>query len=110
MVFIEVGAHTVHHVALKDKLSFVVNNEVSQSKKDLEKYGFPAVSFAYPDGSFDQQAIDAVKIAGFKTAVSTIPGDTQSAENRYFLFRIRPGYRVGKSLLDYLSQDRFRAY
>jgi len=106
---VEIGAHTVDHVSLKGKFAPVVTHEVSQSKKDLEnEYRIRPVSFAYPNGEFDEQAIEAVKAAGFTTAVSTIPGIKQSDQNRYFLYRIRPGYRTGQDLLDYLSQDNFR--
>jgi peptidoglycan/xylan/chitin deacetylase (PgdA/CDA1 family) len=102
---VEVGAHTVHHISLKGKFSPIVNYEISQSKKDLEKdYNLHVVSFAYPGGAFDEQAIEAVKNAGFSTAVSTIPGFAQSIANRFFLFRLRPGYRTGQQLLDYINQ------
>jgi hypothetical protein len=73
-------------------------------------YHIQVNSFAYPDGAFDQQAIDVVKSAGFTSSVSTIPGLTQSKQNQYFLFRLRPGRRVGKELLDYFNQTKFRSY
>lgn len=105
---VEIGAHTVDHVALKDKFAPIVTHEVAQSKKDLEnEYKIRPVSFAYPNGSFDEQAIKAVKDAGFTTAVSTIPGIQQGEQNKFFLFRIRPGYKSGQELINYLSQDNF---
>jgi len=108
---IDVGAHTIHHVSLKGKLSSTVKSEVDQSKAMLENnYHISVVSFAYPDGAFDQQAINIVKEAGFSTATSTIPGIEQSKENRFFLYRIRPGYKTGQILLNYLQQDKFRPY
>jgi peptidoglycan/xylan/chitin deacetylase (PgdA/CDA1 family) len=108
---VEIGSHTVHHVALAKKLPLTVTDEVTKSKADLEKkYGLNIVSFAYPDGSFDQQAIDAVKAAGYRTAVSTVPGIVQSQANRYFLYRLRPGGRTGKVLLTYLEQTAFKPW
>lgn len=108
---VDVGAHTVNHISLGQKLLPIVSYEVTQSKKMLESaYHVPVVSFAYPNGSFDQQAIDTVKKAGFTTAVSTIPGISQSTQNRFFLYRIRPGYRTGQELLSYLQQNQFKAY
>ena len=108
---VEIGAHTVHHVALAGKLLPVVRLEVENSKSDLEnEYNIPIVSFAYPGGSFDGQAINIVRNAGFRTAVSTVPGVEQSNSNRYFLFRIRPGYRVGRELLTYLEQSSFKPW
>jgi peptidoglycan/xylan/chitin deacetylase (PgdA/CDA1 family) len=108
---VDIGAHTVHHISLKGKLSPIVTNEVTQSKLMLEStYHISVVSFAYPNGSFDQQAINAVKNAGFTTAVSTIPGIMQGEQNKFFLYRLRPGYRTGKTLLDYLQQTTFKQY
>jgi len=108
---VDVGAHTVHHVSLKGRPSSVLNYEIGQSKALLENtYHLSVASFAYPGGAFDQKAIDAVKDAGFTTAVSTIPGIIQSSENRFFLYRLRPGYRTGDVLLNYLRQNAFKAY
>lgn len=108
---VEVGAHTVHHIALAYKLPAIVSYEVNHSKEALEKdYHVPVVSFAYPDGSFDSQAIETVAKAGFKTAVSTVPGIEQSQGNRYFLYRLRPGGRTGEALLNYLQQSSFRPW
>ncbi len=105
---IEIGAHTVHHISLKGKLLPVVKYEVSQSKAILEQaYHIHVVSFAYPNGTFDNQAIATVKEAGYTNAVSTIPGIAQSEQNQFFLYRLRPGYRTGQLLLDYL-QNAFK--
>lgn len=108
---IDVGAHTVHHVSLRDRTFKAAQYEIDQSKTMLEEnYHIHVVSFAYPYGTFDKQAINIIKDAGFTTAASTIPGIIQSKQNRFFLYRIRPGYRIGKALLDYLSGNSFRAY
>lgn len=108
---VEIGAHTVHHVSLKRLLQPVVEYEVNQSKITLEKnYKVNVVSFAYPNGAFDEQAILDVKNAGYTSAVSTVPGTTQSAQNKFFLFRLRPGYRTGEELLSYLNQNSFKPY
>lgn len=108
---VDVGAHTVHHVALKGEPFSLVKNEVDQSKQMLEDiYHISVVSFAYPGGSLDKQAISLVKEAGFTTAVSTIPGVEQNQQNELFLYRIRPGYRTGEALLTYLQQTKFKPY
>lgn len=105
---VEVGSHTVHHVSLASKLFPVVQYEAAKSKADLEKmFGVKIVSFAYPNGSFDEQSISVVQSAGYKTAVSTVPGIDQSQNNRFFLYRLRPGYKVGSELLQYLEQSHF---
>src|SRR5258708_18228886 len=102
---VEIGDHTVNHVSLKGKLYPIVQYEVDAGRILLEEqYHIHVVSFAYPGGSFDEQAIAVVKDDRFATAVSTIPGIIQSQQNRYFLFRIRPGYRMGSQLLTFLTQ------
>lgn len=108
---VEIGAHTVHHSWLKGRSLNDSLYEAENSKIELEKrYNIKVTSFAYPFGAFDNQAIEAVKKSNFTTAVSTIPGNEQSKENKYFLFRLRPGARTGKTLLDWLSQPSFSEY
>lgn len=108
---VEIGDHTINHPSLAKKPYKFVEEELEQSKQTLENgLGIKVVSFAYPYGSFDLQAIAVVKAAGFKTAVSTIPGDELTQQNRFFLPRIRPGGRVGPALLQYLQQLTFQAY
>ncbi len=105
---VEIGAHTVHHVWLKKISLTKASFEIFQSRVTLQQItGQPVVSFAYPYGAFDDQAIQVVKDAGFSSAVSTMPGDDQSAINRYFLFRLRPGGRTGQVLLNWLNQTKF---
>ena len=108
---VEIGAHTVHHIALAHRFLPIVQYEVTYSRDTLAStYHLPIVSFAYPDGSFDQQAIDVVKNEGFRTAVSTVPGIIQNQSNRFFLYRIRPGSRTGERLLTFLQQDSFKPW
>ncbi|RJQ37973.1 hypothetical protein C4559_02740 [Candidatus Microgenomates bacterium] len=108
---VEIGAHTVDHVWLKGKSSKDVTYEVTTSKKQLEEeFQIQITSFAYPFGAFDQQALEIVKNAGFKTATSTIPGIEQNQENKFFLSRLRPGGRTGQGLLNWLNQKTFSEY
>ena len=108
---VDVGAHTVHHISLRGRPKSDVQYEIDQSKATLEQdYHIQVVSFAYPDGRFDQQAIQILQNDHFTTAVSTAPGIEQSQTNKYFLYRLRPSYRTGQSLLTWLSQDQFSAY
>lgn len=101
---IDVGAHTVHHISLKRASLQKAEYEIDTSKTMLEQqYHLHVYSFAYPYGSFNQQTIDLVRRAGFTTAASTIAGNEQSNQNRFFLFRVRPGYSTGKTLLNYLN-------
>lgn len=104
---VEIGAHTVYHVWLKGQAVKTMIDEVSQSKIALQKLIHqPVVSFAYPFGAFDQHALDVVRNLGFYSAVSTIPGVEQKREQRYFLYRLRPGGRTGQQLLSWLESQK----
>ncbi len=101
---VEIGAHTMNHSYLAGLPLQRVKYEVEQSKKFLERnLGVKVVSFAYPYGAFDNQAIDVVKKAGFRSAATTISGVFTLDINRFFLYRIRPGGRVGQALLNLLD-------
>jgi peptidoglycan/xylan/chitin deacetylase (PgdA/CDA1 family) len=108
---VEIGGHTITHPSLKGMSFARAEVEVTKGRQMLEQeFHVPVVSFAYPYGTFDEQAIAIAKQAGFTTAVSTIPGIEENQADRFFLFRIRPGYRTGQSLLDYLEQTSFKPY
>lgn len=108
---VEIGAHTMHHVYLKGMSEQHAAQEILESKRWLEeRFHVPVVSFAYPYGAFDLQAIKLVKEAGFTNATSTIPGIEVNQNDRYFIYRIRPGHRVGQELLNYLSSNYFKPY
>lgn len=108
---VEIAAHTVRHIWLKEKSLEVIQKEVKESKIMLEKLiQKRVVSFAYPFGAFDDAVVQVVKDAGFLTAVSTVPGIEQSKTNKYFLYRIRPGRRTGQDLTLYLEGKIFRQY
>lgn len=103
---IEIGSHTIHHIPLQGQPPEITEYEITESKKMLEnQYHIPIVSFTYPSGSFDTQAIDFVEKAGYTTAMSTIEGTQVNRANRYFLYRLRPGYRVGADLIRHISQN-----
>ncbi len=102
---VDVGAHTMNHVSLRGLPMEDVEKEVLGSKTWLETaFKLKVTAFAYPNGAFDEQAAKVVERAGYTTGVSTIAGNEQSQSNRYYLYRLRPGQRVGKALLDWLAQ------
>lgn len=106
---VEIGAHTMDHSYLKGLALKRVQYEVLESKKYLEEnLGIIVTTFAYPYGAFDNAAIDAVKKAGFSSAVTTINGIFVMDVNRFFINRIRPGGRVGESLLELLKSESLK--
>lgn len=109
--FIEIGAHTMDHVLLPGADYKTAEYQITQSKTKLEHLlGIPVTSFAYPFGGFDEQAMRLAQKAGFSSAVVTKPNIIQTSNDRYALYRLRPGARTGKALLEYLAGDSFREY
>jgi len=108
---VDIGAHTVHHLSLPNLSTPEMEYEIKESKKILEdELGVTVSSFAYPNGAFNVQIADTVEDSQFRIALSTIPGIEHSEESRYFLYRLRPGKRVGDELLNWLNQDYFQAF
>lgn len=103
---VEIGAHTMNHLWLKGLSEQKVKYEITESRKQLQDLTHdPINSFAYPYGAFDEQAVEIAKEAGFSDALSTLPGVSQSKDNKYFLYRLRPGWRTGSELIAYLDSN-----
>ena len=86
-----IGAHTVDHVRLRDRLASEQRDTISGSKRELEQLIGRAVShFAYPfgrDGDFDDSSVDAVRSAAFDTACTALPGTARPSTDPYRLPR-----------------------
>ena len=108
---IDIGAHTVHHMSLKQAPIDEVRKELTDGKKMIEDLiHMPVVSFAYPNGSFDDVAIHEVFASGYTTAVTTQPGSEENPTNRFKLFRIRPGGTVGNALIQRMEAKNISMY
>lgn len=108
---VNIGSHSMSHTLMTDLDSDRLRYELTESKKILEeKYGLKITAFAYPQGVFNDDVAKSVKESNYSVAFSTIPGITQSSENRYFIYRIRPGRRIGDELISWLNQDQFLAF
>lgn len=102
---VEIGAHTVHHLALTGLPENAVKNEIEQSKIQIESIiGESVTTFAYPYGFFDINTVQIAKKEGFRTALSTIPGSEIGNYNRFYVNRIRPGWTMGEKLLRLISE------
>jgi peptidoglycan/xylan/chitin deacetylase (PgdA/CDA1 family) len=85
-----IAAHTVDHLALAGQSLASQEFQIKSSKSLIEaQIGHTINHFAYPYGSYNAATIRIVQEAGFTTAVSTLPGTTQSLGNLYALRRIR---------------------
>jgi len=68
---VEVGAHSVTHPVLTALGPDEQRVEVTESKSVLEGFlGHPISAFAYPHGAHDEATVEAVRRAGFTTAVT----------------------------------------
>jgi peptidoglycan/xylan/chitin deacetylase (PgdA/CDA1 family) len=67
----EVGAHTLHHLALSSQPLEVRRHEIAEGRAVLERVlGRAVSSFAYPFGDVDAASVDLVRAAGFEAAVT----------------------------------------
>jgi len=90
---IEFGAHTrTHPVLSRLAAAEELAGEIGGSKRRIEQeLGRPVAHFCYPNGSnqdFGEDAVEAVRAAGYRTAVTTVPGLNYEGANRFRLARI----------------------
>ena len=68
---IEVGAHTVHHLALSAAAPDDLFRDVFEGRSALERaIGKPVTRFAYPYGALSPAVVRTVEAAGFEAAVT----------------------------------------
>lgn len=103
---VEIGAHSIHHLALAKIDPVFAKDEVILSKDMLEKnLGIKISSFAYPYGSFDTNVANYVRFAGFGNAATSVEGSNLNLDSPFALKRIHPGARVGRDLTSYIDRD-----
>jgi len=91
---ISFGAHTITHPVLSRIPVENLYQEIAGSKRAIEDRLQTGVShFAYPFGQIEDFSLDAkrtVQNAGFKTAVTTVPGVNESGSDLFELRRFVP--------------------
>lgn len=91
---ISFGSHTATHPILTTLSPERVMEELTQSKQKLEQeLGIPVDLFAYPNGmqdDFDHAIKEMVCRAGYRAAVTTMPGSNHAETDRYELRRGTP--------------------
>lgn len=87
-----IGSHTMHHIDLAMTAPAVARAEIDGGKAALEQLlGHPVLDFAYPYGGFDSAVEQMVRDAGFRDAVTTMGGDTQTLTGAFELLRLHLG-------------------
>ncbi len=97
---VEIGSHTLNHIDLAGQPEKRLKIEINDSKTELEKIiNQPVVSFCYPSGRYDQNAIKEVEVAGYSFATTTHGGLANLAQP-FWLKRLRmaPGTDISKIL------------
>jgi len=85
----DIGAHTQTHSDLGQLNEFQAQDEIIQSKVELEKkYKLAIVSFCYPYGHFNESIVNLVKYAGFNTATTMLRGRASTKTDKLKLPRI----------------------
>jgi peptidoglycan/xylan/chitin deacetylase (PgdA/CDA1 family) len=91
----EIGAHTCTHPILASVDPVRARAEIVESKRALEAViGAPVLAFAYPNGrpgrDYGPEHVAMVREAGYSVAVSTAPGASSEADERFEMRRFAP--------------------
>lgn len=85
----EIGCHTMTHPSLPTLDESGLIQQINASKSVLEQNGFTVDAFCYPSGQYNNKTINQVAAAGFKSAVTTSYGVSNSYASPYLLSRLR---------------------
>lgn len=99
----ELGAHTLRHVVLTNESAETIGAEVTLSKAQIEREaGVPVRDFAYCNGWYSNEVVNALIAAGFRSGVTTEDIPNQVGGSPYTLKR--------KVLWESFSQGPLGAY
>ena len=102
---IEVGAHTVNHPFLSKLPTASQEQEIHQSKSDLEELiEWPIHSFAYPHGNYNKTTVALVQQAGFTNACSSKPHKVWRDAHLFELPRFEVKNWNGEEFVNQLSR------
>jgi peptidoglycan/xylan/chitin deacetylase (PgdA/CDA1 family) len=91
---VDVGSHTVSHAMLTTLSDQELATELNVSKHALEsRLGVRCDLFCYPyggQGAFDDRAAEAVRAAGYRCALTTLPGMVSRGDDPFRLRRLGP--------------------
>lgn len=100
-----IGAHGVHHLALSHQPFDTRQREIMESKTALERLlDRPVAAFAYPDHDVCDPAVDLVRAAGFRLAVTRAEGLVDGAADPLRLPRFPVSSRLRGSFAEWLER------
>jgi len=86
---IEFGAHTQHHIDLKNTPIEQQREEISGCFADVENLsGIKPISFSYPFGAYNDDTLKLVKESGFRYGITTIFGPPRWEDDAYRIRRL----------------------
>ncbi len=101
----ELDSHTINHVDVSQASGSQLQSEVAGSRRMLQqRFHQPVNFFCYPSGRYDDQAIAAVRAAGYLGATTTDEGLARKSE-MFTLKRIRVDGSDGVSGLERKLRD-----
>lgn len=84
-----IGSHTLSHPWLPDLSEERLRAELVESRQRLEDLaGAPVLHFAYPKGGYNRREVEAVRAAGYRTAMSIRRGNRHGPDELLRLRRI----------------------
>lgn len=105
---VNIESHTANHKELAKMTFDMQMAEFRESKSELEKLlGRPVKYVAYPNGSFNNDTIRAVKMADYNMGFSTIRGLGQKSNGLYTVHRVYVGARHNLEQFKGLLEGRF---
>ena len=97
------GAHTIHHHKLPTLISIEAWKEIYGSKTLLEsRLEIPMDTFAYPYGHYNKEHRQMAIDAGFKAALSVVPGGNSPHQDLFTLKRTEIAFN--DSLFDFVNK------
>jgi peptidoglycan/xylan/chitin deacetylase (PgdA/CDA1 family) len=85
----EVGSHSCSHARLRQLPRDAAQYEIEESRAALRKmFGIPVEHFAYPFGHFSAESVELVRLAGYVSAVTVLPGWTRASDDQLRLPRM----------------------
>ena len=108
---VDIGSHTHKHLLLANYDNEVIKNELSLSKKIIEREtGINTRLFCYPNGAigdFNEKTQSLIKESGYSCALTTVRGTNNAISNLYELKRFGVDNSDLKSFIMTISGIRF---
>lgn len=98
-----IAGHTLDHANLPTLSAAEMERQLRESKATLEKkLSVSLMHFAYPYGAYNDSVVEAVKRAGYRSAVTLIPAPVKNPVSPYLLPRVRVSYK--ETLADFVKK------